>query len=85
MFALDPLKLQQPGAEFDHMSADLCNWDFLQDLEFAPDLEIDNTAISQVLAPPSSHELQKERIAKHSSGPGKRRRFGKSATVSFVS
>ncbi len=64
MFALDPLKLQQPGAEFDHMSADLCNWDFLQDLEFAPDLEIDNTAISQVLAPPSSHELQKERNRK---------------------
>lgn len=61
MFALDPLKLQQPGAESDYMSADLCNWDFLQNLDFAPDLEIDNAAISQVSAPHSSHERQKER------------------------
>ncbi len=62
MFALDPLKLQQPGAESDYMSADLCNWDFLQDLDFAADLDIDNSAISQIAAPhSSSHERQKER------------------------
>jgi hypothetical protein len=65
MFALNPLKLQQPGAESDSMSADLCNWDFLQDLDFAADLEIDNNAISQIAAPhSSSHERQKERNRK---------------------
>ncbi|DBA68454.1 TPA: hypothetical protein ACH3X2_013746 [Trebouxia sp. C0005] len=46
------------------MSADLCNWDFLQDLDFAPDLEIDDNAISQIAAPHSSHERQKERNRK---------------------
>ncbi|KAL0031337.1 hypothetical protein WJX79_004570 [Trebouxia sp. C0005] len=60
--ALNPLKPQQPGA--DNMSADLCNWDFLQDLDFAPDLEIDDNAISQIAAPHSSHERQKERNRK---------------------
>ena len=65
MFALNSLNPQQPGAEFDSMSADLCNWDFLQDLDFAADLETDNNAISQIAAPDSSsHERQKERNRK---------------------
>ena len=46
------------------MSADLYNWDFLQDLDFAPDLNIDNVAVSQIAAPHSSHERQKERNRK---------------------
>ncbi len=46
------------------MSADLYNWDFLQDLDFAPDLEIDNNAISQIAAPHLSHERQKEKNRK---------------------